>query len=692
MKKTPDMSTDPRLAGMEIIRQRLCAETEILDGGGAVVPGPTGDELVASMQADGSWTDVDYADIDQINWAAAQHLSRLQTLARGWFQPGSPLHQRQPVLQAILRGLDCWYVRNPQNPNWWWNQIGVPTLLGTTLLYVKGACARSYIERAVPAFECHKSAHGFTGQNLVWVANIRILHGLLTDEPERVSDGHILIGREVRVFPDDEGIQPDMSFHQHGKLLYSGGYGQGFAADVARVMAFASGTVFAWPPKLVNRFAGYLLDGSRWMVRGRTFDPSACGREVARPGHSARRFHAGLRHLASFEHARQAEAQAALAVDPASGESLVTGAKYFWCSDFMVQHGGDGRYYLSVRMRSRRLLTADMICGGREGRLCHHLSDGFTCLLSDGDEYRDIYPVWNWRQIPGTTVVQDTGELDLESLRGFGERSFVGGASDGVVGCAAMDFARGELTARKAWFLFDEEMVALGAGICATAAAPVRTTINQCHWRGPALLLGHEGPLAAGEYPLAAGAAFWQDGVTYRIFDGTGTLRFGPQSGSWRDCGVGSPERLTLNVMNAGLDHGVRPQGATYAYAVQPDVHECDAFADSPKRIEILSNTPALQAVWHATFGRGFAVFYEPGSVWFCDGQRVSVDRPCILLYNPRRDGTVVFTVAQPEQKDGIVTLTLDKLLDGTLGISLPGGTQAGSSQTLVVGSPKTAG
>jgi len=199
-------------------------------------------------------------------------------------------------------------------------------------------------------------------------------------------------------------------------------------------------------------------------------------------------------------------------------------------------------------------------------------------------------------------------------------------------------------------------------------------------------LLGHDGPLAADEYSLKAGSAFWQDGVTYWILDGTGTLRLGPQSGAWSDCGVESSERLTLPVMNAGLDHGVRPQGATYAYAVQPDVRESTAFADRPQRFVIVSNTPAAQAVWHAGDGRGHAVFYEAGSILFADGQLIGVDRPCILLYHPCRDGSTIFTVAQPEQEEGIVTLSLDGRTRGTLGVSLPPGVYAGASQTLVLG------
>jgi len=335
-----------------------------------------------------------------------------------------------------------------------------------------------------------------------------------------------------------------------------------------------------------------------------------------------------------------------------------------------------------VRMTRPHLVNADWPCCGGEGRLCHHMADGATFIMRDGEEYRDLYPVWNWRRIPGTTVVQDGGALDPDRLRGPGERPFAGGASDGQVGCAAMDFSRGGLTARKAWFLFDGGLVALGAAIRAEAAVPVRTTLNQCRWRGPAFLDHDPLPLAAGEYCLAPGMTFRHDGVAYHILDGHGTLRLGPQSGAWSDCGVGVPDPLTLGVLDAGINHGVRPAGATYTYAVIPDRGQ--PAAASPLDCVVVCNEPARQAVWDTEALRGHVVFYEPGNVEFPDGQRIGVDQPCILLYRPLPDRSVELTLAQPEKREGLLSLNLEGLLQGTLAVSLPRHPCAGSSQTVI--------
>jgi chondroitin AC lyase len=665
-----------RLAALDLIRQRLCAEPPMSEHACRPADPAVVVDWLAALSPAGSWADIDYANDSLKDWTARLHLMRLGQLAHAWHDPASPLHRSPALLAGILRGLDGWYARNPQNPNWWWNQIGAPLLLAETLLRLKGACDPSYITRAEPAFLCHEPIDRFTGQNMVWTATVKIYHGILTDNPARATQGFILVGRELRVLPGEEGLQPDMSFHQHGNLLYSGGYGQGFAGDVGRLIALSAGTAYAFPPALIERFARFLLDGSRWMVRGKTFDPVAIGREISRCGHGAARFVDGLRYLAAVDHPRRDEARAAAAVDPAKGLSLVSGNRHFWCSDLMTQHRP--AYYLSVRLASPRVLNADMACCGGEGRLCHHMADGVTLIMRDGNEYRDLFPAWNWRQIPGATIEQEAGDFNPETLRRPGENAFAGGASDGSIGCAAMNFSRFGLKARKAWFLFDEGLVALGCGITSNSPSPVRTTLNQCHWRGPAFLEGQDRPLAEGSYDLAPGVAFRHDGILYRILDGKGTLRLGPQTGAWSDCGVGSPDTVTLPVLNAGLDHGPQPAGATYAYAVMPGKADADPFV-------MVKNGPALQAVWHTGERLGHAVFYEPGMVDFPDGQRIAVDRPCILLYRTAKDGRRVLTLAQPEQQDGLITIRLTGTCPATATLSLPVREYAGSSISLIL-------
>jgi hypothetical protein len=70
------------------------------------------------------------------------------------------------------------------------------------------------------------------GQNRIWVAMNHLYLALLTDDLKRAEVVREAFGDEVRV-QQGEGIQEDYSFHQHGTLLYTGGYGRGFTEDVS---------------------------------------------------------------------------------------------------------------------------------------------------------------------------------------------------------------------------------------------------------------------------------------------------------------------------------------------------------------------------------------------------------------------------------------------------------------------------
>ena len=95
-------------------------------------------------------------------------------------------------------------------------------------------------------------------------------------------------------------------------------------------------------------------------------------------------------------------------------------------------------------MSSQRIAINESING--ENLLGAMMGDGATTLYRRGDEYADIFPVWDWNKVPGTTVEQVPPSRD--ELKVKGKTSFVGGVSDGTFGMCAMDLARGKLAAR----------------------------------------------------------------------------------------------------------------------------------------------------------------------------------------------------------------------------------------------------
>ena len=88
--------------------------------------------FAASQNPDGSWNDVDYANMARSHWPAGEHLCvRLRTLAADWRINGSG-----ESLEAARKALGFWLRNRFKNPNWWWNVIGVPQSLGDAALMI----------------------------------------------------------------------------------------------------------------------------------------------------------------------------------------------------------------------------------------------------------------------------------------------------------------------------------------------------------------------------------------------------------------------------------------------------------------------------------------------------------------------------------------------------------------------------
>lgn len=615
------------------------------------------------MRADGSWADQVYTDTDRENWKAGGHLPRLLSIARAYYMTGTPLSGRPEVKAQILAGLGYWLQADPHNTNWWHNEIGVPKQIGELLILLDTDATPDLMEKGI-ALMLRSKWQKWTGQNLVWGTQIQIMRGCLMDSPELVSEAYARMWSEVRYAESGkEGIQADNSFHQHGALLYAGGYGSGFTADVTRFQVYAQGTVFELPAAKRAILESYVLDGQQWMVRGSMWDFGAVGRELVRQGKSAEPLLAPVSQLAAMNGPRRAEFAAFAARMRGEGGTPLNGNRYYWKSDYMAQHRPG--YMFSTRMCSTRTLNTDGYING-ENKKSQHLADGATFIARSGREYFDIAPVWDWLRIPGTTIEQNTPFVP-NKLQRRGTTSFVGGVSDGHYGCAAMDLASGALTARKAWFYFEDQIVCLGAGINCPTDNPVFTSINQCLLNGPVRDSNSAAPIATGNR-LEKGVKYvWHDGVGYLFPSPTDVqLRNEAQTGSWREVGPRSADPVQRDVFSLWLDHGPQAKDASYAYIVAPGQDAAGtAVLSAQNPIQILSNTPDLQAVWYRdiTLDLLEAAFRRPGTLTAGD-LAVSVDQPCLLLLQ-QQHGEWRVTVSNPLATEVTVVVTVNRKLVG---------------------------
>ena len=88
----------------------------------------------------------------------------------------------------------------------------------------------------------------------------------------------------------------------------------------------------------------------------------------------------------------------------ASSKPHLTGDKHFWRSDMSVHRASS--WYSSIRMSSERVKAAEAL--NNENLKGYYVGDGATYIMVDGNEYDNIFPVWNWRKLPGVTCYQST--------------------------------------------------------------------------------------------------------------------------------------------------------------------------------------------------------------------------------------------------------------------------------------------
>ncbi len=669
-------SAEPSPGDLDTLRQRMTS---------AMIRSANperGGVILAAMRSDGTFPDVPYDNTEPGNWRAAAHLSHVHALAAWYASLGPAAPDRARLREAVFRSLDFWLEKDYRNSNWWWNEIGVPGRLSSIYLLLDRELEG--LRRSKGLKIIARAQLRMTGANLVDLAAITIRRGVVEGDIALVSRAVGMIADEIKI-TTGEGIQPDFSFHQHGALLYNHGYGAVFLSNCTELAVLVANTAFAFPGEKIELISRMVLDGNQWMMRYGARDYGATGRGISRVSGntpSAAYLAPIIRNLLETGTGRDSEFRNLLSRLEGDPSAPLVGNRHFWRGDYMAHHRPG--FFASARMFSDRLFNTDG-AHNQEGLKSHHLADGCTYIMRTGREYHDIFPVWDWRKIPGTTVALDsalTGRVNIK-----GTRAFAGGVSDGRYGCAAFDLERKGLNARKAWFFFDEAVVCLGAGIRDNSGGPVITTLNQSFLTGEVTVSrsGNPSRIERGSRVLDGVRWVHQDSTAY-IFPEPARVHLENETrtGAWWDINhVHSKDPVSREVFTLWLDHGTTPADAGYAYIVAPGLglRETERYA-AASPVRILANERAVQAVQHRSAGITGAAFYSPGRLRVGDSLSVSLDRPCMLLVRESEDRLEI-TASNPVNTGMRLTVLVEENgASESVVFDFPDGDYAGMSVT----------
>ncbi|HEY6738096.1 MAG TPA: polysaccharide lyase 8 family protein, partial [Actinopolymorphaceae bacterium] len=637
------------------------------------------------------------------SFAISRSFWRLYLMTLGWATPGSGVAQNPELLADIIAGLD-WMVEHYYREdgeiigNWYEWQISGPMPFNDAVMLLYDELAAERIgayTRAVANFTPEPSG---TAANRALTATVVVGRGALAGDEGAVLSAVDGIGPVLEYAEQGDGFYRDGSFIQHEVYPYLGAYGASILEALVPIFTIVANTpwkvpadrasiVYEW---LDNAFDPVIWNGALMdMVSGRTI--ARWDQHEHYHGHYVAGAALGL--VAGAPEDRREKLRSMLKEwlvgdgyddpTPKHNVPILLKARAL-VGDSSVERRGPlelsvvranedrivhrrASWAVGIAMRSSRIANFEAI---NDENLRGWLTADGAVYLYDPEAAQFMEDFWatvDHHRIPGTTVeVRDRapGEAD----RTLSPEAWAGGATlDRRYTAGGMRLAAqgGSLTAKKSWFCFDDEVVALGADITAGDGRTIETVVENRR-------LGESGTEAVhvdGTVQVAdLGSGTTVRRARWMHLEGTGGYVFArptelrllreARTGRWSDVNQNPnwarDDPITRNYLTAWLDHGTDPAGATHAYVLLPGASpRATARYSARPSVEVLANDAAVQAARHREAGVLAANFWAPGRVSFV---RTTGTGAVVV----RRKGRALdLAVADPTRAAAVSTITV---------------------------------
>lgn len=594
--------------------------------------------------------------------------ARLRAMALGYRTPGCALAGDAALRADLLSALDWmnttrYNANSSRLSNWWDGEIGVPLWLNdiTVLLYNElTAAQRAAYMAAVEHFS--PSVNG-TGANRVWKATVVAVRGVIVKDSTKIANARDGLSDVLGYVTEKDGFYTDGSYIQHLRHPYTGGYGASLLEDIGNLLCLLRGSTWRVVDARLGNVFRWVHDSFEPLIYNGAIMDLALGRVISRRdfqdhviGHQVIRAVIRLSQVApdadasAFRQMAKGWIQADTAVDfySGAGPDMAVLAKALTGDSGIVPrppltrdvqftnmaraaHHRPG-YAFGISMHSSRVYNFESV--NAENLHGWHTADGMTYLNnSDLTQFSDgFWPTVDSTRLPGTTVEKGTMVAPSQTS----DQRWVGGSELLAYGTSGMAMhTRGQtLVGRKSWFMFDDAIVALGAGITASDGRGVETVVENRKLS------------AAGDNVLTVDGAAkprtipWSQampGVCWAHLaggaDGSDIGYFFPGSrdivglretrtGTWTAINECFPDATPTSrrYLSLAIDHGTNPTNAGYSYAILPNMSAAQvaAYADHP-RFAILRNDPSGQGVRENSLNLTGAHFWVDGGLQIGD-------------------------------------------------------------------------
>ncbi|MGF1766994.1 polysaccharide lyase 8 family protein [Enterovibrio makurazakiensis] len=443
------------------------------------------------------------------------------------------------ILFGVEYLLDGFYNENlDQHPkdNWHEWEIGTPKFLHDIMTLVYEHLPAEIITKAINASRYHQADPNFqygqssphnqiptTGANRVDAALIVLQRGIFDKNDQEIQLALDSIPDVLVPVSAKDGFYEDGSFIQHQDIPYIGTYGMILLSNISRIMVMIDNTGITLDDERYALVDQYLMSAvAPFLFKAQMMD-AVNGRAISRGwAQNKGEGRGALSVLLRYYDSREGKLKKKLG--GIIKEQLQTDQDVFFAkaSDFKVldvaqrilddkrlkasgELEGNFTYYnqdrvvhrkegyaFTLALHSNRIGNFECGAGYTENTKAWYTADGMTYLYdADHNQYTDWWPLIDPRHMAGTTT---TG-LDIGKCKGFytyankkKEMTWVGGVSNGEFGVYGADFMNtrpGETpavqvptTAKKSYFMFDDEIVMVGSDVKSSKTWGVSTVVE----------------------------------------------------------------------------------------------------------------------------------------------------------------------------------------------------------------------
>jgi hyaluronate lyase len=676
------------------------------------------------------------------------------------------------ILKALEYGYNCAYGVNilAAGQTWgdWYHwDVPIPKSLMQTLALIAEDIDYELILKYLAPFRmiCY-FPEGLGGNKMLMSYNVLLASALERDAyrfclaKQLVYDEFFYIDRpedENVIRIGDGGPYTDGSYVQHGEVAYTGVYGMALVENIAYILSITGGTVLDLDHGKIDIVYEWIFNNYNSVIFEGHYMPSLMGRGIGGVTDTAvtisltarcitlsvyapDEWKDKLRSLSKYymellpnvDFTQKVPAcligycAQLYADDTVELWQPTEHARIFGAMARAFQYGPE--YGVNISMSSTRISKYESINGANYVGWYH--GDGMIYIYTDGYEYNSVYFNWgNPYLLPGTTV--NTAKRYSRNIYPMlmNSSAYAGGTAQGKY--AAVGYVLGYdpdkafasntyvekndtmITARKSYFLFDNEIVCVGSGINDFSNDRVLTVVENRYWReGDVLYIDgvQMNAPATVQTEISARTMHFTNMGGYVFLDSDGnydgaTVKYQKATHGvyeYYDTAPGSTARPKENFLEIVIDHGVgdgNVEADKYVYAYLPEstVAETEAYFQDPD-VALLAHRTSVHAVLEKTLGIVALNAFDAENTevvsinsQYTPVKKITVNGTVSVMISTNERGETTVTVSDPTQLCENVTVSIE--IEGiTSVVSAAEGTVAGVNGGVLTLTAKTLG